>query len=55
MISPERYRVDGTQSNKARAVFLEAIEQPAPEMRADFLDVACGADVELMALAAADF
>ena len=36
-----------TESNKARAIFLEAIEKPTPEMRADFLDDACAGDVEL--------
>jgi tetratricopeptide (TPR) repeat protein len=36
-----------TQSNKARAIFQEAIEQHLPDSRATFLNNACGEDLEL--------
>jgi serine/threonine protein kinase len=38
-----------TQHNQARAIFLEAIEQYAPEDRDDFLDQACAGNPQLRA------
>ena len=36
-----------TPANQARAIFLEAIEQPDAAQRAKFIAQACGGDVEL--------